>query len=75
MNWGGLEVEPFVLEQYEIKQNLCLKMLEEDSSLVGLLKYNADLFDEQTIARMAGHFQNLLEGIVNDPQQRVTALP
>ena len=75
MNWGGLEVEPFVLEQYESQYDLLLEMFEEDSSLVGLLKYNADLFDEQTIARMAGHFQNLLEGIVNDPQQRVTALP
>ena len=75
MNWGGLEVEPFVLEQYESQYDLFLEMLEEDSSLVGLLKYNADLFDQQTIARMASHFQNLLEGIVNDPQQRVTALP
>ncbi|NEO45896.1 MAG: amino acid adenylation domain-containing protein [Moorea sp. SIO4A3] len=74
-NWGGLEVEPFVLEQYEIQQDLFLEMLEEDSSLVGFLKYNADLFDQQTIARMADHFQNLLEGIVNAPQQRVTALP
>ncbi|NER91290.1 non-ribosomal peptide synthetase [Moorena sp. SIO3A2] len=75
MNWGGLEVEPFVFDQYESQYDLFLEMVEEDSYLVGLLKYNADLFDEQTIARMAGHFQNLLEGIVNDPQQRVTALP
>ena len=75
MNWEGLEVEPFVLEQYESQSDLFLEMFEEDSSLVGLLRYNADLFDEPTIARMADHFQNLLEGIVNDPQQRVTALP
>ena len=75
MNWGGLEVEPFVLEQYESQSDLFLEMFEEDSSMVGLLRYNADLFDEPTIARMADHFQNLLEGIVNDPQQRVTALP
>ncbi|NES43565.1 amino acid adenylation domain-containing protein, partial [Moorena sp. SIO2C4] len=75
MNWGGLEVEPFVFDQYESQYDLFLEMVEEDSYLVGFLKYNVDLFDEQTIARMAGHFQNLLEGIVNDPQQRVTALP
>ncbi|NEO41472.1 MAG: amino acid adenylation domain-containing protein [Moorea sp. SIOASIH] len=75
MNWGGLEVEPFLLEQYESQYDLFLEMFEEDSSLVGFLKYNAELFDEQTIARIAGHFQNLLEEIVNDPQQRVTALP
>ncbi|WP_424101445.1 amino acid adenylation domain-containing protein [Moorena producens] len=75
MNWGGLEVEPFLLEQYESQYDLFLEMFEEDSSLVGFLKYNAELFDEQTIARIAGHFQNLLEEIVNDPQQSVTALP
>ncbi|NEO47068.1 MAG: amino acid adenylation domain-containing protein, partial [Moorea sp. SIO4A3] len=74
MNWVGLEVEPFLLDQYESQYDLFLEMGEEDSSLIGCLKYNADLFDEQTIALMAGHFQNLLEGIVKDPQQRVTAL-
>ncbi|AOX01050.1 hypothetical protein BJP34_17820 [Moorena producens PAL-8-15-08-1] len=75
MKWAGLEVEPFLLDLFESQYDLLLEMFEEDSSMVGLLKYNADLFDEQTIARMAGHFQNLLEGIVNDPQQRVTVLP
>ena len=75
MNWGGLEVEAFTFDQQEGLYDLFLEMVEEDSSLIGFLKYNADLFYEQTIARMASHFQNLLEGIVNDPQQRVTALP
>ncbi|OLT58220.1 non-ribosomal peptide synthetase [Moorena bouillonii] len=75
MKWAGLEVEAFVLDQYEGQYDLLLEMYEDDSSLVGFLKYNADLFYEQTIARMVGHFQNLLEGIVNDPQQRVTVLP
>ncbi|MDE5085531.1 MAG: condensation domain-containing protein, partial [Trichodesmium sp. St18_bin1] len=75
MKWAGLEVEAFLLDQYESQYDLLLEMFGEDSSLVGCLKYNADLFEEQTIARMVGHFQNLLEGIVNDPQQRVTVLP
>ena len=74
-NWETLEVEAFSVYQYESQYDLYLEMVEEDSSLVALLKYNADLFDEQTIARMAGHFQNLLEGIVSAPQQIVTALP
>src|SRR6202041_1481720 len=34
-----------------------------------------DLFDAATIARMAGHFQVLLEGIVADPERPVSALP
>ena len=36
------------------------------NQLVGYFKYNTDLFDEATIARMASHFTMLLEGIVNE---------
>jgi len=38
-------------------------------------QYNTDLFDGATIARMAGHFQTLLEGIVANPHQRLSELP
>jgi len=37
-------------------------------------QYNTDLFDGATIARMAGHFQNLLEGIVANPHQKLSEL-
>ncbi len=33
------------------------------------------MFDAVTIARMAGHWQTLLEGIVADPKQRLSDLP
>jgi amino acid adenylation domain-containing protein len=39
------------------------------------IKYNSDRFDAATIARMLGHFQTLLEGIVANPQQRLGELP
>src|SRR4028118_708957 len=38
-------------------------------------QYNTDLFDGATIARMAGHFQTLLEGIVANPHQKLSELP
>ncbi|MCG8351896.1 MAG: amino acid adenylation domain-containing protein, partial [Chloroflexales bacterium] len=38
-------------------------------------EYNTDLFDAATIARMTGHFQRLLAGIVANPAQAVAALP
>lgn len=75
VNWSGWEVEPFALAQYESLFDLTLEMIEEDSSMQGFLKYNTDLFDEQTIARMASHYQTLLAGIVNNPQQKVVQLP
>ncbi|RQH04066.1 non-ribosomal peptide synthetase [Okeania hirsuta] len=75
LDWGGLKVEPFILDQYESLFDLLLEIVEEESYLVGFLKYNTDLFDEQTIARMAGHFEALLTGIVSNPDQRVGQLP
>ena len=50
--------------------------LEESSQgLHGSVEYSTDLFEAETIARMAGHFQTLLEGIVRDPERRLSQLP
>ena len=38
-------------------------------------EYSTDLFDEAMITRMVGHYQQILAGIVADPQQRLGALP
>lgn len=75
VNWGQWEVEPFALAQYESLFDLTLELIEEDSSMQGFLKYNTDIFDEQTIARMASHYQTLLTGIINNPQQNLGQLP
>ena len=40
-----------------------------------MLEYSTDLFDGSTIERMIGILQTLLEGIVDDPDQRIAALP
>ena len=75
MNWGGLEVKPFVIPQQEGQFDLTLEIFELENSLAGYLKYNVDLFDEDTIKCMAGHFDVLVRGIVQNPTQRVTLLP
>ncbi|WP_392534069.1 amino acid adenylation domain-containing protein [Nostoc sp. C117] len=38
-------------------------------------EYNTDLFDAPTIQQMAEQYQTLLEGIVVNPEQRVSELP
>jgi len=55
--------------------DLTLIMAEGTEGLSGVLEYNTDLFDAATIQRMVGHFQTLLEGIVADPDQSISALP
>jgi non-ribosomal peptide synthetase component F/thioesterase domain-containing protein/acyl carrier protein len=59
----------------ETKYDLILVMREQDEGLGMVFDYNADLFDPNTIARMLGHFQTLLEGIVANPDQLIAELP
>jgi amino acid adenylation domain-containing protein/non-ribosomal peptide synthase protein (TIGR01720 family) len=75
VNWGGLELESFEIPQQEGQFDLTLEMVELDESLFGVFKYNSDLFDAATIARMQGHFQTLLEAIATNPDRRLGVLP
>ena len=71
----NLTLTPLELEIVTSKFDLSLLMVESSQGLVGTWEYNTDLFDQETIARMAGHFQTLLEAIVAHPQQEVWKLP
>jgi thioesterase domain-containing protein/acyl carrier protein len=42
--------------------------------VAGRLFYSTDLFDAATITRMVGHWEILLEGLVADPDQRLSDL-
>jgi len=55
--------------------DLTLFIDERDGKLLGSFEYNTDLFDSATMARMAGHLQILLAGIVNKPEQPLNRLP
>jgi non-ribosomal peptide synthetase component F len=57
------------------KFDVMLDLSETPEGLRGYFEYSTDLFETATIARMAGHLQTLLEGIVADPEQRLSALP
>ncbi|MEC4813417.1 MAG: amino acid adenylation domain-containing protein [Scytonema sp. PMC 1069.18] len=72
---GELELESLSLEKRIAQFELTLMMAELDGALSASWQYNTDLFDSATIARMANHFQILLEGIVADPQKSVSELP
>ena len=59
------------IAQYDV----ALVMTDTAQGLIGELQYNTNLFETATITRMAGHFQTLLEGVVANPQQRLSDLP
>ena len=55
--------------------DVCLNLSETPEGLRGWLEYSTDLFDAATIARMGGHLQTLLEGIVASPHAPLSRLP
>jgi amino acid adenylation domain-containing protein/non-ribosomal peptide synthase protein (TIGR01720 family) len=55
--------------------DLSLSMRETEQGLLAKFEYNTDLFDADTITRMAGHFQTLLWGIVTNQEQPISELP
>ena len=75
IDWGGMKLRLFDIPQQEGQFDLDLEMVEGSSSVFGTFKYNTDLFEGSTIERMAGHFQNLLSAIVENPVAAVGSLP
>ena len=63
------------LENGTSKFDLTLVLSETESGLEGLIEYSTDLFDSGTIQRMAKNYGTMLEGIANNPDQAVAALP
>jgi len=71
----GLTLSPLDVDSGTAKFDLTLVMAEGPDGLSGAVEYNTDLFDTTTIRRMVGHFQTLLTGIVDDPEQSISHLP
>src|SRR5215217_733175 len=57
------------------KFDLSLTMAETDQGIAAELEYSTDLFEAATISRLAQHFQTLLEGITDNPEQPISQLP
>lgn len=70
-----LGIAPKDLEQHTAKFDLTVFMEETSQGLTGSFEYRTDLFEEATIRRMAGHFESLLQAIVENPQKLVTSFP
>ncbi|MBN3927684.1 amino acid adenylation domain-containing protein, partial [Nostoc sp. NMS4] len=57
------------------KLDLTLVMRDTGKGFRASLEYNTDLFHEAAIARMLGHFETMLAGILANPEQRISELP
>jgi amino acid adenylation domain-containing protein len=57
------------------KLDVAFSLAENPNGWEGTITYNADLFDEATIRRMAGHYETLLAGAIANPDTRIALLP
>lgn len=71
----GASVRQLDIDSGIARFDLQLFLEESAGQLRGCFTYNTDLFDAQTIDRMAENFTNLLEGIGADPTQPIDRLP
>src|SRR6185295_11796382 len=71
----GLEMEAVHLPQQEGQFDLDLMMVEEAETISGPIKYRSDLFDRETIERMAEHLTILIDGAIKDPDAPIGELP
>ncbi|HYG08743.1 MAG TPA: amino acid adenylation domain-containing protein, partial [Pyrinomonadaceae bacterium] len=68
---GGLNFESLPLEQRIAQFDLTLIMAEAGDELRASFEYSTELFEADTIERMAGHLEQLLTSIVDAPEQPV----
>ncbi|WP_261795089.1 condensation domain-containing protein, partial [Pseudomonas syringae] len=78
---GGLRVANLPAEQQALAQrshaaasDLMLATSGEGEQLHAAFTYATDIFDESTIARLAGHWRNLLASVCADPLQTIAEL-
>ncbi|MDB6121031.1 MAG: amino acid adenylation domain protein [Pedosphaera sp.] len=75
LNLAGLKCETSPVDNGAAKFDLYFELWEKDGCVQGRIEYNTDLFDSARIARMAGHYKTLLEGIVANPEELLSKLP
>ena len=75
MNVSGLKLSPLPVGTTTEEFDLSLNIIDDGDALTTSFEYSIDLFDDVTITRMLGHLQTLLEGVVANPEQRLSDLP
>jgi len=71
----GLQIEDAGIEYDISKFDLTFNLMETADGLDCEIEYNTDLYTEETVRKMAGHFRVLLEGIIRNPGEKIQELP
>ncbi|HEX5707326.1 MAG TPA: amino acid adenylation domain-containing protein, partial [Pyrinomonadaceae bacterium] len=71
----GLSISKFSDGSEATQFDLSLEIREVEGSLRGLIQYNTDIFEADTIERITAHFKTLLTAVAGAPEQRLSQLP
>ena len=71
----GMKITPIIIDRGVAKFDMTLGMTELKQDLMCNIEYCSALFEPGTMQRLANQFQNILQGIVEDPDRRISALP
>ncbi|ASS74698.1 hypothetical protein CIG75_06735 [Tumebacillus algifaecis] len=74
-SFEGVTAESIMLDTGGSKCDLSLYVTEESGTLDAHFEYSTDLFCEETIARMAGHYATLLEALAERPDAAISEIP
>ncbi len=74
VDFAGLAAERIGIASDSAKLDLNFSLIETAAGLEGVIEYATDLFTEQTVMRIARHFQALLESAMVDPDAPVESL-
>ena len=71
---GGWDAGHLDVDTGAAKFDLYLELDERPETIVGRIVYRTDLFEPATIARLAAHYERVLEAVVADPKRPLSAL-
>jgi amino acid adenylation domain-containing protein len=75
LEFSGVRMSMVRTDPRTSKFDLTIGVGERPEGLHASFEYDTDLFEGETVARMRGHFRTLLEGVLADPERRVSKLP
>ncbi|WP_426454525.1 amino acid adenylation domain-containing protein [Paenibacillus sp. S-38] len=70
----GLDIQPELIDGETVRYDITLCAAETDDGLDMFIEYPTDLFREETIERMAAHWNQLLHSMGSGPHQALSAL-
>ncbi|WP_010250889.1 hybrid non-ribosomal peptide synthetase/type I polyketide synthase [Acetivibrio cellulolyticus] len=71
---AGVKMEPIDVESGLAPFDLRLQLTEGEEGIKGGFDYSAALFDADTVKRIAGHLQSILEAICANPDEKVSKI-